>query len=147
MGATKETTNSNREAILISALLTTPSISDVAQKTGFSRSWIYKTMKSDSFQEKMQEARQKAVDDAVSILQGNLAECANTLMDIVRDKNASPQVRVNAVNAVFQNLKGFSKDNASVLGMAVRFESDGFLQALKETAQTVFSEHPGEIDE
>lgn len=121
MGATKETTNSNREAILISALLTTPSISDVAQKTGFSRSWIYKTMKSDSFQEKMQEARQKAVDDAVSILQGNLAECANTLMDIVRDKNASPQVRVNAVNAVFQNVKGFSKENTSVVaGMAVK---------------------------
>lgn len=121
MGATKETTNSNREAILISALLTTPSISDVAQKTGFSRSWIYKTMKSDSFQEKMQEARQKAVDDAVSILQGNLAECANTLMDIVRDKNASPQVRVNAVNSVFQNVKGFSNDKTAVLaGMAVK---------------------------
>lgn len=29
----------------------------------------------------------------------------------------------------------------------VKFENDGFLQALKQTAQTVFNEHPGEIDE
>lgn len=143
----RKTTQENREDILVQAFLTCPGITAVSEKTGIPRSTVYKVVNTDRFQEKFAEAKQKAVDSAVSFLQGNLTECSKVLMEIVRDKNASPQVRVNAINSVFQNIKGFSNDKASVLGMSVRFESDGFLQALKETAQTVFNEHPGEIDE
>ncbi|MCI8564958.1 MAG: hypothetical protein HFI39_01345, partial [Lachnospiraceae bacterium] len=69
----------------------------------------------------MAEARQTAVNDAVAYLQGNLSKCAEVLMGIVRDKEAQPQVRINAVNSVFAGIKGLSKDNREVLAeMAVK---------------------------
>lgn len=117
----RKTTQENREAILVQAFLTCPGITAVSEKTGIPRSTVYKVVNTDSFQEKLAEAKQKAVDDAVSYLQGNLTECSQVLMEIVRDRDAAPQVRINAANAVFQNVKGFSKENTSVVaGMAVK---------------------------
>lgn len=117
----KEISREGREDILLQAILTTPGITEVSKKTGIPRSTVYKIVRSESFQEKLNEARQRAVDDSISYLQGNLMECCQVLMDIVRDKKISPQVRVNAVNSVFQNVKGFSNDKTAVLaGMAVK---------------------------
>ncbi len=73
------------------------------------------------FRSRLAEARQTAVNDAVAYLQGNLSKCAEVLMGIVRDKEAQPQVRINAVNSVFAGIKGLSKDNREVLAeMAVK---------------------------
>lgn len=117
----KESTKNNRMTTLVATLLTTASISEAAEKTGFSRGWIYKIMKTDEFKEKMQEARQEALDSAVNYLQGNLSECSRILMDIVRDEEISPQIRINAINSIFQNAKGLNKENSSAMaGMAVK---------------------------
>lgn len=110
-----------RQDILIQAFLTCPNVTEVSKKTGIPRSTIYGISKKEEFQERLAEARQVAVNDAVAYLQGNLSECAEVLMDIVRDKEAQPQVRINAVNSVFADIKGLSKDNREVLaGMAVK---------------------------
>ena len=54
-------------------------------------------------------------------LQGNLMECSEVLMAIVRDKGVPPQVRINAANSVFQNARGLTKDNGAVMaGLAVK---------------------------
>lgn len=110
-----------RQDILIQAFLTCPNVTEVAKRTGIPRSTIYGISKQEDFQEKLAEARQAAVSDAVAYLQGNLSECAEVLMDIVKDKEAPPQVRINAINSVFAGVKGLSKDNREVLaGMAVK---------------------------
>lgn len=117
----KESTKNNRITTLVATLLTTASISEAAEKTGFSRGWIYKIMKTDEFKEKMQEARQEALDSAINYLQGNLSECSQVLMDIVRDEEISPQIRINAINSIFQNIKGLNKENSyAMAGMAVK---------------------------
>lgn len=110
-----------RQDILIQAFLTCPSVTEVSKKTGIPRSTIYGISKKEEFQERLAEARQAAVNDAVAYLQGNLGECAEVLMDIVRDNKAQPQIRINAINSIFAGVKGLSKDNREVLaGMAVK---------------------------
>lgn len=117
----KRTASKNREEILLQALLTCPNVTQVSEKTGIARTTIYDIMKRDGFRERLAEARQEAVSDAVGYLQGSLMECSEVLMAIVRDKEAPPQVRINAANSVFQNAKGLTKDNSgAVMGMAVR---------------------------
>ena len=97
----KRISTETRQDILIQAFLTCPNVTEVSKKTGIPRSTIYGISKKEGFQERLAEARQTAVNDAVAYLQGNLSECAEVLMDIVRDKEAQPQVRINAVNSVF----------------------------------------------
>lgn len=117
----KRISTETRQDILIQAFLTCPNVTEVSKKTGIPRSTIYGISKKEEFQERLAEARQAAVNDAVAYLQGNLSECAEVLMDIVRDKEAQPQVRINAINSVFAGVKGLSKDNREVLaGMAVK---------------------------
>jgi hypothetical protein len=72
-------------------------------------------MKTDDFQEKLQEMRDAATDNAVNYMSANLTECAETLMQIVRDKEASDTVRINACNAIFQNLKGLSGKDGTMM--------------------------------
>ena len=117
----KRTSYKNREEALLQALLTCPNVTQVSEKTGIPRTTIYSIMKRDSFRERLVEARQEAVSDAIGYLQGNLMECSEVLMEIVRDKGVPPQVRINAANSIFQNAKGLTKDNSGVLaGMAVK---------------------------
>ena len=115
------TSYKNREETLLQALLTFPNVSQVSEKTGIPRATIYSIMKRDNFRERLAEARQEAVADAVGYLQGNLMECSEVLMEIVRNKEAPAQVRINAANSVFQNARGLTKDNGGVMaGVAVK---------------------------
>lgn len=121
MARSKTVTKENKEDILVSALLTCPNVSEVAKKTGISRTAIYEYMKKDSFQEKLAEARKRALDDTIAYMQGCLSECAQVLMEIVRDKNAAPQIKINAANAVFMNVKGLTSESDKLFaGMAVK---------------------------
>ena len=115
------TSYKNREETLLQALLPCPNVSQVSEKTGIPRATIYSIMKRDNFRERLAEARQEAVADAVGYLQGNLMECSEVLMEIVRNKEAPAQVRINAANSVFQNARGLTKDNGGVMaGVAVK---------------------------
>ena len=117
----KRTAYRNREETLLQALLTCPTVTQIPEKTGIPRTTIYSIMKRDDFRERLAEARQEAVSDAVGYLQGNLMECSEVLMAIVRDKGVPPQVRINAANSVFQNARGLTKDNGAVMaGLAVK---------------------------
>ena len=117
----KRTAYRNREETLLQALLTCPNVTQISEKTGIPRTTIYSIMKRDDFRERLAEARQEAVSDAVGYLQGNLMECSEVLMEIVRDKGVPPQVRINAANSVFQNARGLTKDNGAVMaGLEVK---------------------------
>lgn len=100
----------NREDILVQSFLACPSIAEISRKTGISRSAIYKTMERDSFKGKLAKAKQEALQNTVSFLQGNLAECANTLMQIVKGDDVSPQTKVNACQAIMQQCRSWTDE-------------------------------------
>ena len=102
--------NENREDILVESFLTCPNISKVSRKTGISRATVYKIMEEESFKEKLMKAKQEALQNAVSFLQGNLSDCADTLMQIIKDKDTSPQTRVNACQIVMSQCKTWTDE-------------------------------------
>lgn len=114
-------TKDNREAQVINAMLLYPSVAQVSKAVNIPTRLIYTMMQNDSFKERLREAREQATAETITYLQGNLSTCAESLMEIVKDKSISPQIRVNAINAVFNNLKILSGDNDKFIqGVAVQ---------------------------
>lgn len=114
-------TKDNREAQVINAMLLYPSVAQVSKAVNIPTRLIYTMMQNDSFKERLREAREQATAETITYLQGNLSTCAESLMEIVKDKSISPQIRVNAINAVFNNLKILNGDNDKFIqGVAVQ---------------------------
>lgn len=111
----------NREDILVKSFLVCPNIAEVSRKTGISRAAIYKVMEKDSFKEKLMKAKQDALQNAVSFLQGSLAECADTLMKIIKDGSTSPQTRVNACQVVMGQCRTWT-DEVDVISRIASLE-------------------------
>ncbi len=95
----------NREDILVKSFLVCPNISEISRQTGMSRGVIYKIMEKSTFKEKLLKAKQDALQNTVSFLQGSLSECANTLIQIIRDSETSAQTKVNAAQVVMSQTK------------------------------------------
>ena len=109
-------TKDNREAQVINAMLLYPSVAQVSKAVNIPTRLIYTMMQNDSFKERLREAREQATAETITYLQGNLSTCAESLMEIVKDKSISPQIRVNAINAVFNNLKILNGDSDKFIG-------------------------------
>lgn len=114
-------TKDNRETQVINAMLLYPSVAQVSKAVNIPTRLIYSMMQNDSFKERLREAREQATAETITYLQGNLSTCAESLMEIVKDKSISPQIRVNAINAVFNNLKILNGDSDKFIqGVAVQ---------------------------
>lgn len=114
-------TKDNRETQVINAMLLYPSVAQVSKAVNIPTRLIYTMMQNDSFKERLREAREQATAETITYLQGNLITCAENLMEIVKDKSISPQIRVNAINAVFNNLKILNGDSDKFIqGVAVQ---------------------------
>ena len=114
-------TKDNRETQVINAMLLYPSVAQVSKAVNIPTRLIYTMMQNDSFKERLREAREQATAESITYLQGNLSTSAESLMEIVKDKSISPQIRVNAINAVFNNLKILNGDSDKFIqGVAVQ---------------------------
>lgn len=114
-------TKDNRETQVINAMLLYPSVAQVSKAVNIPTRLIYTMMQNDSFKERLREARERATAETITYLQGNLSTCAESLIEIVKDKSISPQIRVNAINAVFNNLKILNGDSDKFIqGVAVQ---------------------------
>ena len=114
-------TKDNRETQVINAMLLYPSVAQVSKAVNIPKRLIYTMMQNDSFKERLREAREQATAETITYLQGNLSTCAESLIEIVKDKSISPQIRVNAINAVFNNLKILNGDSDKFIqGVAVQ---------------------------
>lgn len=114
-------TKDNRETQVINAMLLYPSVAQVSKAVNIPTRLIYTMMQNDSFKERLREAREQATAETITYLQGNLSTCAESLIEIVKDKSISPQIRVNAINAVFNNLKILNGDSDKFIqGVAVQ---------------------------
>ncbi len=115
----KDSNDPQRIELMVCAFMTTASIKEVVEKTHISRSKVNQLMKTPEFQERLAEARQEALSQAISYMQGSTMECAQTLMEIVRNEENSPQVRINAIDTIFRNCKVLGGDTIAA-GVAVK---------------------------
>lgn len=94
-----------KQTSFLQALLTEPTITSATKAAGISRSTAYKYLNDSEFVQELNKARAECISDTIRYFQGNLTACSEELMKIVKHPQTKDQVRINAINTVFQNCK------------------------------------------
>lgn len=97
-----------REEFLI-ALMEEPTVTRAYQRAGISKSKAYAFLGDESFKADLNRLKMEVLGSVTSYLQSNLADCCETLMDIVRSEDVSPQVKINAAQVVFNTCRALTE--------------------------------------
>lgn len=98
-----------KQIIFIKALLTESTITKACEKASISRVTAYKYLNDEDFKRELNKHQAQSINETSRFLQGQLSECNDTLMQIIRDKNTSPQIKINAINTIYNNCYRFSE--------------------------------------
>lgn len=93
----------DKDEIIISALLTTPTIKEAANVCGMSATQIYAHLRDPTFKRKYAKARLNILESNSAKLQHYISMAIDKIAEIIEDENNSPQVRLNACEAVIRN--------------------------------------------
>lgn len=88
---------------IISALLSCVTNRQAAEKCGLSETQLYTRMRKDDFKIKYQQAKDRLLEQTTSLVQNHMTEAVVTLVKVMRSTSSSPQVKVNAAEAVIRN--------------------------------------------
>ena len=84
----------------IVSLLNCRTVSEAASQAGVNESTVWRWMREESFQDALQEAKQRIVTQAIIQLQQATGEAVGTLRGIMADGEAPASARVTAAKAV-----------------------------------------------
>lgn len=119
--------NNAKQELLISALLTHPTIKEVSETTGIPESTIYNYLKKPEFKQKYDKARFDIIKQTTTYLQGLMADTVRIVHDIASDEDLQPQARITACR--------------TLLEYSVKFtETNDIIQRLEEITKTVDGE-------
>lgn len=93
----------SKSEILINALLIEPTIRNVAVSTKISESTIYEYLRKEDFVAELNRRRSELVSETKNFLLSRLREATETIFEIMNDRNAPSQTRLNASEAAFRN--------------------------------------------
>jgi len=100
---------STKQMRLLEALLTEPTITRAAEKACIDRKTAYKYLRNEEFKAELDRRRSECISDTVRYLQGNLSLCNETLIKIIKNPKTAPQIKINAINTVYQNCRGLTE--------------------------------------
>ena len=78
-------------------------IQNICKKLDISRQTYYNYLKDESIKQTIREIRTEILTDTSKHLQSNLKLCSNELINIIKNKEVAPQIKINAINSVFNN--------------------------------------------
>lgn len=90
---------------VIAAFLKNDKITDIMADTGLSRSTIQRYRDDPDLQQILADRRMEYVKAAVNKMQAFMTEGVETLQNIIRDSETSPQTRINAIQIMFNQCK------------------------------------------
>lgn len=88
--------------IIISALLTCPTLDKAAQMCGLSVRQLYERRQDAAFMQKLAEAQTQALATTTRFLQHATGSAAAALLEIVENREQPAQVRVTAAKAILE---------------------------------------------
>lgn len=105
----KKTRKKGYSETVINAFLKYDKLSDVARETGLSWNTVAKYRNDPYLQEILADRRMEIIKSSVNKMQGSMNECVDVLQSIIRDKEVSPQTRINAVQIMFNQCKAWTE--------------------------------------
>ena len=107
---------------VINAFLKHDKIVDIMADTGLSRSTIERYRDDPELQRLLTERKTEFIKVAVNRMQSFMAEGVEVLQNIIRDNGTSPQVKINAIQIMFNQCKTWT-DEADILERLKALES------------------------
>lgn len=92
----------SRKELILSALLTNPTVREASKVCGVAERTIYQWLEKPDFKKKYEEMKARIVEDSANYLQVKLNEATKTIMDIMIDEKVATQTRLNAARTVFE---------------------------------------------
>lgn len=109
---------------VISAFLKYDKLSDIAKEIGITRQTAAKYRDDPELQRILSDRRMEFVRAAVSRMQAFMVEGVEKLQEIIRDKDTSPQVKVNAIQLMFSQCKVWLDETDVVERLRILEESE-----------------------
>lgn len=78
-------------------------IKDVCKSLNVTRPTYYKYLKDDAIKDAITNQRIEIMQGATKNLQINLSLCSDELIKIIKSDETPPQIKINAINSVFNN--------------------------------------------
>lgn len=78
-------------------------IKDICNNLNITRPTYYKYLKDDAIKNAITNQRIEIMQGATKNLQVNLSLCSDELIKIIKSDKTPPQIKINAINSVFNN--------------------------------------------
>ena len=88
---------------IVSALIECGTIKGASEKLGVQLKTLYSRMKKEQFRKTYNDAKADLLKSATAKMQKYLVDACDVIADIMRDKETSQQVRLNASDAIIRN--------------------------------------------
>lgn len=88
---------------IVSALIECGTIKGASEKLGVQLKTLYSRMKKEQFRKTYNDAKADLLKSATAKMQKYLVDACDVIADIMRDKETSQQVRLNASDCIIRN--------------------------------------------
>ena len=92
----------NKREMLLSALLTNPTVREAAEAAGIPETTAYNWLRREDFAEEYKQRKRQAVAEASDYLQSRMNAATQIITEIMNDADAPSQVRLNAAKAIVE---------------------------------------------
>ena len=100
-----------KDELIISALIGNPTVRAAAAACGVSETQIYARLRNAAFKEKYDAARRELLEQSTAYIQGIVSEAIQKMRDVMNDPDATPQVQLNAAEAITRNSLKLTEQN------------------------------------
>ena len=94
---------SDKQLAFIDAYLSEQDINKVCKKLNITRPTYYKYLNDDAVKQEISRIRFATIENTARYLQDNLSLCSQELVSIIKSKDTAPQIKINAINSIFNN--------------------------------------------
>ena len=94
---------SDKQLAFIDAYLSEQDINKVCKKLNITRPTYYKYLNDDAVKQEISKIRLATIENTARYLQDNLSLCSQELVKIIKSDEIAPQIKINAINSVFNN--------------------------------------------
>ena len=94
---------SDKQLAFIDAYLSEQDINKVCKKLNITRPTYYKYLNDDAVKQEISKIRLATIENTARYLQDNLSLCSQELVNIIKSKDTAPQIKINAINSIFNN--------------------------------------------
>ena len=101
--AARAAASKRKDELIIAALISSPTVRAASAACGISERQIYARLRQPAFRERYDAARREVLAQSTAYIQGMVGEAVTKMYDIMNDENATPQVQLNAAEAITRN--------------------------------------------